>query len=200
MSIRITCITSRSGQRAWRTRPTRGGMTRPVTIPRTTGSPQTSGGLAGLRLCIVMHSATVEGLARGRACWAAGQIGESTHTPVNGCPQRITAYGDRGASGRGQLLNPGCHSSNASRHCACRSTNGQILRRSWNCRAPATGDGRACGVGRISCAAVVPAVRKHLRESLQHLRASLPAAERLSCSGCSPVRWIVWFRRGSRCP
>ena len=24
-------------------------------------------------------SATVEGLARGRACWAAGQIGESAH-------------------------------------------------------------------------------------------------------------------------
>jgi hypothetical protein len=36
-------------------------------------------------------SATVEGLARGRACWAAGQIGNRP-TPVNGCPQRI---GDR---------------------------------------------------------------------------------------------------------
>ena len=31
-------------------------------------------------------SATVEGLARGRACWAAGQI-ENRPTPVNGCPQ-----------------------------------------------------------------------------------------------------------------
>jgi hypothetical protein len=30
-------------------------MTRPVTIPRTTGSRQTSGSLAGLRLCMVMH-------------------------------------------------------------------------------------------------------------------------------------------------
>src|ERR1019366_7085977 len=28
--LRITCITSRSGQRAWRTRPTRGGMTHVV--------------------------------------------------------------------------------------------------------------------------------------------------------------------------
>src|ERR1035437_9861202 len=33
-------------------------------------------------------SATVEGLARGRACWAAGQIGNRP-TPINGCPQRI---------------------------------------------------------------------------------------------------------------
>jgi hypothetical protein len=31
-------------------------------------------------------SATVEGLARGRACWAASQIGNRP-TPVNGCPQ-----------------------------------------------------------------------------------------------------------------
>ena len=31
-------------------------------------------------------SATVEGLASGRACWAAGQI-ENRPTPVNGCPQ-----------------------------------------------------------------------------------------------------------------
>src|SRR5664280_2690167 len=31
-------------------------------------------------------SATVKGLAHGRACWAAGQIGNRP-TPVNGCPQ-----------------------------------------------------------------------------------------------------------------
>jgi len=33
-------------------------------------------------------SATVEGLARSRACWAAGQIG-TRPTPANGCPQGI---------------------------------------------------------------------------------------------------------------
>jgi hypothetical protein len=33
-------------------------------------------------------SATVDGLARGRAYWAAGQIGEWAH-PVSGCPQRM---------------------------------------------------------------------------------------------------------------
>lgn len=33
-------------------------------------------------------SATAEGLARGRACWNAGPIGDRP-TPVNGCPQRI---------------------------------------------------------------------------------------------------------------
>lgn len=48
-----------------------------------------------------------------------------------------STYGDRRAGGRGQLLNAGCPSSNASRHCACRSADGRILRRSWNCRAPA---------------------------------------------------------------
>ena len=40
-------------------------------------------------------SATLEGLARGRACWAAGQIGESAHPG-----QRVSAkdrrYGYRG--------------------------------------------------------------------------------------------------------
>ena len=37
------------------------------------------------RLCA---PATLEGLAGGRACWPAGQIGNRP-TPVNGCPQRM---------------------------------------------------------------------------------------------------------------
>ena len=42
-----------------------------------------SGRLAGMRLGMVMRVGKVEGLAGGRDCWAAGQIGERT-TPVNG--------------------------------------------------------------------------------------------------------------------
>ena len=37
-------------------------------------------------------SATVEGLARGSACWAVAQIGNRP-TPVNGCPQDDPATG-----------------------------------------------------------------------------------------------------------
>ena len=58
---------------------------------------------------MVMHVATVEGLVRGRASWAAGQIGESAH-PVNGCPQEdpLAAIGrasveDLAASAGGSL-------------------------------------------------------------------------------------------------
>src|SRR5450631_4236695 len=43
-------------------------------------------------------SATVEGLARGRACWAARQIGESTHPG-----QRVSAK-DRCPGGEGQRV------------------------------------------------------------------------------------------------
>jgi hypothetical protein len=46
--------------------------------------------------------ATVEGLARGRTCWAAGQIGNRP-APVNGCPQRIP---DRGKVARPQRYRP----------------------------------------------------------------------------------------------
>jgi hypothetical protein len=68
-------------RRQHRTRPTRGGMTH-VLHPR--GSrPVFWPGCVYAWLCT---SATVEGLARGRACWAAGQIGNRP-TPVNGCPQ-----------------------------------------------------------------------------------------------------------------
>jgi len=38
-------------------------------------------------------SATVEGLARGRACWAAGQIGESTHPPGSTGVRKGSRYG-----------------------------------------------------------------------------------------------------------
>jgi serine/threonine protein kinase len=40
---------------------------------------ETAMALAGLRLCMVMHAGNSEGLARGRACWAASQTGESAH-------------------------------------------------------------------------------------------------------------------------
>jgi hypothetical protein len=39
-------------------------------------------------------SATVEGLARGRTCWAAGQIGESAH-PGQRLSARRSSTGDR---------------------------------------------------------------------------------------------------------
>jgi hypothetical protein len=93
-----------------------------------------------------------------------------------------STYGDRRAGGRGQLLNAGCPSSNASRHCACRSTDGEDAEAVLELpHASHTGDGPACGVGRISCAAFVLAICKRLR-------ASIPAAERLGCGGCSPAR------------
>ena len=49
---------------------------------------------------------TVEGLALGRTCWAAGQIGESTHTPG----QRVSANDPpkrRSGQGRSKLRNAG---------------------------------------------------------------------------------------------
>src|SRR5665647_141719 len=47
-----------------------------------------SGSLAGLLLCMVMHV----GNSGGRACWAAGQIGESAHPG-----QRVSAKDPRSA-------------------------------------------------------------------------------------------------------
>src|SRR5664280_2322283 len=41
--------------------------------------------------------ATVEGLARGRACWAARQIGNRP-TPVNGCPQDDPSRDTKGSN------------------------------------------------------------------------------------------------------
>jgi hypothetical protein len=48
-----------------------------VVHPR--GSRQTSGVWPSYVYAWLCTSATVEGLARARACWAAGQIGESAH-------------------------------------------------------------------------------------------------------------------------
>jgi hypothetical protein len=68
-----------SGQRAWRTRPTRGGKTH-----LASGRIAATGSLAGLRLCMVLHV----GNSGGGAGWAAGQIGEPAHPG-----QRVSAKG-----------------------------------------------------------------------------------------------------------
>src|SRR5664280_175315 len=50
-------------------------------------------------------SATVEGLARGRVRWAAGQIGNRP-TPVNGCPQDDPLAKTIGAAATGSRRSP----------------------------------------------------------------------------------------------
>ena len=62
------------------------------------------GRLAGLRLCMVMHVGSSGGSRAGRACWAAGQIGNRSTSPVNGCPQRIGLRDEVRGCGSGYVL------------------------------------------------------------------------------------------------
>jgi hypothetical protein len=67
--------------------PKRGGMTH-VVPSRGSRLLRTFGRAAPVHGCA---SATLEGLARSRACWAAGQIGNRP-TPVKGCPQGMGGH------------------------------------------------------------------------------------------------------------
>src|SRR5664280_373892 len=83
---RLTLMSGRSSKPTpeRKTHVTRGGVTH-VVHRRGSQIEAVWPGCVYAWLCM---SATVEGLARGRACWAAGQIWNRP-TPVNGCPERI---------------------------------------------------------------------------------------------------------------
>src|SRR5450631_1312909 len=89
---------SRDPALAWNTT----ARTSPV---RTLGSR--SGSLPGCVYAWLCTSATVEGLARARACWAAGQIGESAHPGQLGVRKGSATDTELGSDASGHRSAPG---------------------------------------------------------------------------------------------